>query len=86
MAHLEKATWGNMTQEGGHLNKVKFADAVGPSTAKPEAAGSAQGFGSAARPQKANAKPMANPNPKSKPDPTDDDPVDSEPALSGDDK
>ena len=76
---------GSMTQEGDPLYDVKFVDAARPSTAHQTAVWSAQSGGRKAHPKQANAKPRAKPKPKSQPARTDDDPVDSEPALSGDD-
>jgi hypothetical protein len=75
MAHLEKVILGNMTRDSDPLYDVKFAEAVQSECVQP-------------KPKPAPApKPKPKPLPKAAPTPAskpDEDPVSSEPALSGD--
>jgi outer membrane biosynthesis protein TonB len=75
MAHLEKVILGNMTRDSDPLYDVKFAEAVRSERVQP-------------KPKPAPApKPKPKPQPKAAPTPAnkpDEDPVSSEPALSGD--
>lgn len=78
LAHLEKVVLGSMTKEGDSLYDVKFADAVRSSSSQ------------SPRPPAHQHKPQSHKPKPHKPPPVqadtqcDDDPVASEPALSGD--
>ena len=78
LAHLEKVVLGSMTKEGDSLYDVKFADAVRSSSSQ-----SPRPLAQQHKPQSHKPKPH-KPPPVQADTQCDDDPVASEPALSGD--